>query len=589
MREDPTPSSNSWCPKSGQLLGALVAAFRLDDPAVGGGDAARHLNRTIRHVKDYFAGEWVGDDRRQEVCRWVGGAIVESGLLAGLRFRRAEDGAETAVAPILGATIHAWLRWWDAEFHVAADRWPGADRALSAVALARPAVIDLALRWTSVLVLSGRSAPGEVPRWCEQSGGAKILRAAIDSHAPARTLDECASAFEVDRRTLDRWLSQGDPLVPSEDSLAKIVTWLAGESGASAAEIRIQLRGEYGMFNLLRELAGVSGWHWATELGTGLVRFVRFAVEDFGAEDPTNHYLENHALSVMNGSWFPCNAVVMDEWLRHDLPPFWVDDVRAVRDGRVAKRLTQCLRVVGPWGVDGPPSLPDDAKRTPEERRRVLEAIAILAMRDSRVTSESIAYAREQGQVFYRIPAKDDATRIANRTMQAEACMAAGDFKGAVPHLARIVELTPAEARARFFYGAALWQAGQPDRAVEELREAVRLRPDWDRPFVEIAIVWLNRGMPDQALFTLQSEGSRFRDGSDHFNATEGIALRLLGRLDEALVAFETATRLNPQHALAFDLAADCAFRLFDKVKGRRYAKLALDLGQDESWRRYCT
>lgn len=589
MCEDPTIPSNSWCPKSGQLLGAAVAAFHLDDPAVGGGDAARHLDRSIRHVKDYFAGEWVGEDRRQEVCHWVAVAIVASGLLAGLRFVRADGRSETPVAPILGATIHAWLRWWDAEFHVAADRWPGADRALSAVVLGRPAVIDFALRWTSVLVLSGRSAPGEVPRWCEQSGGAKILRAAIDQHAPARTLDEYASAFEVDRRTLDRWLSQGDPLVPSEDSLAKIAAWLAGMSGASAAEVRIRLRGEYGMFNLFRELAGVTGWHWAAELGGGLVRLVRFAVEDFGAEEPTRHYLENHGLSVMNGSWFPFNAVVMDEWLRRDLPPFWVDDVRAVRDGRVAERLTQCLRVVGPWGVDGPPTLPADAGRTPEERRSVLEAVAIMAMRDSRVTPENVAHATELGQVFYRIPAKDDATRIANRTMQAEACMAAGDFKGAVPHLARIAELAPADAKARFFYGAALWQAGQHDRAVEELREAVRLKPDWDRPFVEIAIVWLNRGMPDQALFTLQSEGSRFRDGSDHFNATEGIALRLLSRLDEALVAFERATRLNPQHALAFDLAADCAFRLIDRVKGRRYAKLALDLGRDESWRRYCT
>ncbi len=589
MDRNATPSPRSWCPKSGQLLGAVVAAFHLDDPAVGGRDAARHLDRSLRHIKDYFAGEWVGEERRQEVCRWVAEALVNSGLLAGLRFARAEDGAETPVAPILAATIHAWLRWWDAEFHVAADRWPGADRAMSAVALARPVVVDLALRWTGVLVLSSRSAPKEAPRWCEQGGGAKILRAVIDEHYPNRTLDEYVQAFEVDRRTVDRWLSQSDPLIPSEDSIARVATVLSQGSGATANDIRVRLRGEYGMFVLLRDLAGITGWHWATELGVGLVRLVRLTIEDFGDEEPTRHYLENLSLSVMNGSWLPLNADVLDEWLRRDLAAFWVDDVRATRDRRIAERLTQCLRVVGPWGVDGPPQLPGDFGRTPKERREVLESIAILAMRDNRATPERLARAAEQGQVFGRIPAKDDSTRIANRTMQAEACIAVGDFKGAVSHLARLVELSPADPKARFFYGATLWQAGQWDRAAEELRESVRLKPDWDRPFVEIAIVWLNRGMADQALFHLQSEGARFREGSDHFNHVEGIALRLLGRLDEALVAFEHATTLNSQHALAFDLAADCAFRLFDKVKGRRYAKLALDLGRDESWRMYCT
>lgn len=44
---------------------------------------------------------------------------------------------------------------------------------------------------------------------------------------------------------------------------------------------------------------------------------------------------------------------------------------------------------------------------------------------------------------------------------------------------------------------------------------------------------------------------------------------------------------LNPTHALTFDLAADCAFCLLDKVKGRRYAKRAYDLGRFESYRRY--
>lgn len=589
MQPDAKPSPLSWCPKSGQLLGAVVAAFRLDDPAVGGLLAARNLDRSTRPTKGFFAGEWVGDEQRRQVCGWVADALVNSGLLGGLRFAMTEAGVEPPSGPIFAETIHAWLRWWDAEFHVAADRWPGADRAMASVVLARPVAVDLALRWTSALVLTGSSAPTDNPRWSEPGGPARILRAAIDEHFPDHTLDEYAAAFQVNRRTVDRWLSPTEQEVPTESNISGIAAALSRASGEPVAGIRARLLREYGMFVLTRDLAATIGWHWASELGVGLVRFVQFAIEDFGAEQPTREFLENHSLSLMNGIGLPANAFVVNEWLGRKLAPFWSDDVRAARDGMIGERLTQCLRVVGRWSVDGPPPLPDDYARTPEERRKLLESIAIMAMNDNRATPEQLAHAAKQGQVFYRIPAADDATRIANRTMQAEACMAVRDFKGAVPHLARIVELSPADPKARFFYGAALWQAGEFDRAADELRESVRLKPDWDRPFVEIAIVWLNRGMSDQALFHLQSEGVRFREVSDHFNATEGIALRLLGKLDEALIAFERATALNPQHALAFDLAADCAFRLLDKIKGRRYAKSALDLGRDKSYRRYCT
>ncbi len=588
MEPTPNPSPRSWCPKSGQLLGAVVAAFRLDDPAVGGLVAARNLDRSTRPTKGFFAGDWVGDDQRRQVCGWVADALVNSGLLGGLRFAKTEAGVEPPAAPILAETIHAWLRWWDAEFHVAADRWPGADRVMASVVLARPVVVDLALRWTSALVLSGSASPTESPRWSEPGGPARILRAAIDEHYPDHTLDECADAFGVNRRTVDRWLSPTEEEVPQETSIVGIAAALSRGSGASVGDIRARLRREYGMFVLARDLAGTTGWRWATELGVGLVHFVRLTIEDFRREEATRLYWENLSLSVMNGSRLPLNADVLDEWLRRDLAAFWVDDVRAAREQRLSERLTQCLRVVGRWGVDGPPPLPEEFGRTPAETRAVLESLAIVAMSDRSATPELLARAEQQGHVFLRMPAQDDATRIANRWAQAEACIAKGDFEGALVHLARIVALAPTDSTYRFFYGATLWQARQFERAADELRESVRLKPDWDRPFVEIAIVWLNRGMPDQALFHLQSESARFRGTSDHFNHVEGVSLRLLGRLDEALVAFELATSLNPQHALAFDLAADCAFRLFDKKKGQRYAKAALDLGRDESYRRYC-
>ena len=356
-------------------------------------DAARNLDRSTRPTKGYFAGEWVGDEQRRQVCGWVADALVNSGLLGRLRFAETEAGVEPPSGPIIAETIHAWLRWWDAEFRVAADRWPGADRAMASVVLARPVAVDLALRWTSALVLTGSSAPTDTPRWSEPGGPARILRAAIDEHYPDHTLDEYVAAFLVNRRTVDRWLSPTEQEVPTESNISGIAVALSRGSGAPADDIRARLLREYGMFVLMRDLAATLGWHWASELGVGLVRFTQFAIEDFGAEQPT---LENHSLSLMNGIGLPFNAFVLNEWLGRKLAPFWNDDVRAARDGMIGERLTQCLRVVGCWGVDGPPPLPNDLGRTPEEKRRLLESIAIIAMNDNRATPELLAHAAKE-------------------------------------------------------------------------------------------------------------------------------------------------------------------------------------------------
>lgn len=58
------------CPKSGQVLGAFVKAFRLDDSAVGGSEPARVFGS--KQSQRYFAGEWLVESRRIELCTAVG-------------------------------------------------------------------------------------------------------------------------------------------------------------------------------------------------------------------------------------------------------------------------------------------------------------------------------------------------------------------------------------------------------------------------------------------------------------------------------------------------------------------------------------
>lgn len=584
MTADTPPSS--WCPKSGQLLDALVRAFRLDDEVVGGVEPTKALDRTQRTVKDYFAGKWVGVEQRAVICRAVASALLNSGVVGAIEVPRVGGAPPPEIDDVLAVALVDLLALWDQEFSAAAHLWPDVDQGLAAIALARPIVVDLALRWTSALLLRDEPAP-DAALWAEQGGGALIMRALLDEHLPGLSVDDCAVEIGVDSRTVERWLRKSDPVIPSEQNFASIAAALAKRGRASEGDLLVRLRRSYGAFALLREVATISNWRLASRLGQGLVALTREAVADFGEGELTEEFRGNHHLSLRLGILFPSSAVVLDELLTHDLDRFWHDVVLALRDRRLKEHLSRCLRILGSLGSGPPPELPVLAGRSAEDKRAVYEAFVFHLMTDNSATPERIAAAQSAGKVVYRVPAQNDPTRIANRIQQAEDCVARRDFKGAVPHRARVVALDPTNARYRFSFGATLWQAGEWDRALEELRESCRLDPGWDRPFVEIAIVWLNRGMPDQALFHLQSRGDEFRARSDHFNAHEGIALLLLKRVDDALLAFERAVALNPNHGLAFDRAAECAFLLRDTAKCRRYAKRAYDLGSFDSHHKY--
>ena len=63
-----------------------------------------------------------------------------------------------------------------------------------------------------------------------------------------------------------------------------------------------------------------------------------------------------------------------------------------------------------------------------------------------------------------------------------------------------------------------------------------------------------------------------------------GVARLRVGNVDEALKALEETLSQEPDHAIALDLAAHCAFLIGDKAKGRRLAKRAAQFGYRESY-----
>src|SRR5262249_15054151 len=148
----------------------------------------------------------------------------------------------------------------------------------------------------------------------------------------------------------------------------------------------------------------------------------------------------------------------------------------------------------------------------------------------------------------------------------------------------------PDNADHRCHYGICLWRARPEcdfDEALNQLRRACELRQGWDYPLAEIGRVYLNRGWADHAIQHFEQVPKEVIETSQDCSFTLGIALIRVERFGEAKIAADRACRMDPTHADAWDMAAECAFQLGDKVEGGRCAREALRLGLRRSYDRW--
>ena len=76
-------------------------------------------------------------------------------------------------------------------------------------------------------------------------------------------------------------------------------------------------------------------------------------------------------------------------------------------------------------------------------------------------------------------------------------------------------------------------------------------------------------------------------DPSAHLAFNLGVARYRCGEFAKALDALVRAIEIEPDHALALDVAAHCAFLTGDARTARRLAKRANALGQSEAYREW--
>jgi len=573
---------------SGQIVGMIVKALRLNDADIGGPASAVLNATTDKTAQRYFGGIRVDHETADSLCRQFGKALFHSRLLGDFEGTvEAEDGP-IGWEEVFERAVSFMGMAWDYEFWQSAAMFPRADKRLATLIFARHVIIELALRHACLVLMGKTAAPGEdCPWWATNRGLGTLLKSIKEACSPALSGSAIASTLHADDSTVDRWLGGKEiPNLIHTDGLARLFAsrLLDGDE----ERLLRQLRGAVGVASLVNGLRHIVGQPAVARLGEMHVRFVRWTIEmaaDDAATDPWA--LSLFAGIMVAGTAHPSNGPVLLEWAERVREIPWMDDILKSHPVDRATRIKECLRVVGEAEkrrADLEEVMPN---QTPEVREMISEIAAWHAVATPMLTPEQIAKIQSGEHKVYRIPARNPAHAAENRMQQADQASANKDFDAACLHAARAVHLQPDRADYRFFFGCFLWQAHRWSEAHEQLQKSCELRPDWDRPFVEIAIAYFNRGLADSALHHLESGPEAMRESSAWYQFILGKLYWMRKDYGQALKWLESSTTLDPNSGDPFDLAADSAFRLGQHAKGKKLAKEAKHRGAFESFKRW--
>lgn len=572
------------CPTSGVLLGAVVKCFGLDDPEVGGERAAKHLGSEPslgRRAREYFRGGWVAQEKQLEICRWAVQAAVHAGLLEFSLPQDVDGSQPPSTEDFLTDVLVRWLAEWDFVYQRGCSGWPSPPRQLSGLVVGRQVVIDLALRVAAVIQLMGGCEPGAViPYAGDERPGRALLLSLMESTGRAFTRESLAGELGVEKTTVDEWMDEDT--VPREANLRRLAEVFAAEARPATRVLR-WLRVQFGLIGLRRRMNGAVGEWWARDLFAALACFIQWTLEMHQLSKLDRRvFLLGQASTLQLGRRDQSTYWVLNAWLKIEDDKFWTEDILVAQKQTAAQRLQDCFEVIGDW-----PRMTrewDNGPQTgalPVEERRKRQVIAALLWMSPRACVDEL----------YPVALKGGpATEAEWWAHVGKGHMARDEHAQALPLWEKVVAVDPENADHRCHYGVCLWRARPApdfDAALEQLRRASKIRPEWDYPVAEIARVYMHRGLPDLALHHFEQIDNALLESSQDCSFTLGLTLFKLRRFGEAKVAADRACGMDPTHADAWDMAAECAFEMGDKVEGGRCAREALRLGMRRSYDRW--
>ncbi len=126
------------------------------------------------------------------------------------------------------------------------------------------------------------------------------------------------------------------------------------------------------------------------------------------------------------------------------------------------------------------------------------------------------------------------------------------------------VEADPEDAFARYYLASAMAQAGESGAAIEQLREALRLRPGFAEAAADLGVLLVRTDRPSEAIPWLELASERV-DLRGRATLMLGVARLRLGELDAAIEKLRAAAVLEP----AVELEARFYEGVAESRKGR--------------------
>ena len=571
MAKRKTESQTYRAPLSGQIIGAVVRELRLQDSVLKSKTAVR-----------YFKGGRIKHDSKQEIFEVLGQALVDHNIIPPSTFLVQEG---IPLAKVISSAIAWYADQWDQLVGYMQSMSTPVDRLdLAAISYLRLATIDLSLRTSAALWLAELPTPDEgTPLWAENKGRATYLRRLLDGCGPdGLTRDQLAERLEVSYNTIDNWLDTDTR--PSWSHINRLAEELAPyHADLSKETIQSRLHRHDALSGLCDLLSVHIGRDAVVDLATALVRFISrnlAGLRQFSKLAPDDAAKRQFSILMLGTRFVGTEHLLRALW-RRERDPVWSTDLLAASNPWHL-RLTHVMQHLG--GLDQVMKLVHDEFGFPEEDA---ESLLDQVLRDVQAdpTRPTVTDPSElDGMTVLRI--KGDAKYSArNRMIQYAQAKSEGDLDTAILHVRRAVELQRESAEYHFHLGATLGMAGEVEEGLQECWIAASLDPAWELPRVEVGIILLNAGRDEEARDHLESVARSLGNLSAHLAFNLGMARFRCGEVEGALGALIRAVEVKPDHALALDVAAHCAFLVGDGKRGRHLVKRANVLGQSETYR----
>ena len=557
-------------PLSGKVIGTLVKELRLEANAL-----------RSRTAKRYYSGQRVKDTTKVEVIGALAQALVEEDVFPPSPFLDREG---ISLKNVLAVAIAWYAMEWDRlAGYMHSVPTPVERPDIAGTAYLRLVTIDMALRISAAMWLAEIPTPAEgTPLWAEERGNANHLKRLLSlCGASAPTRDQLAEDLNVSLNTVDSWLDTGArPSKDHNDSIAeKLAPRLAGTDSES---LKRQLHLTSALSSICDLLASHIGRDAVTNVATALMRFVSRSLDGlrkFSHLPPEDAAKAQFLILVSGAKFAGCEYLLRALW-RREADAVWRTDLQAVTKPWHL-RLTHIMQHLG--GLDQVVELAQEQYGiSMEDSMSLLDRVLRDVQADP--TMANVATAAElEDMTVLRI--KGDARYSAgNRMIQYEQARSEGNLCTAILHVRRAVQLQPENADYHFHLGATLGMAGKIDEGIQECWIATQLDPFLETSRVEVGIILLNAGRNEEARDQLESIADGQRALSPHLAFNLGVARYRCGEIKGALDVLSGVIAIEPNHAMALDVCAHCAFVLGQTKLGLRLAKRAHVLGFSESY-----